>query len=232
MLFALTFDTDWAVPELIDDTLKILDDFHFSATFFITNSIDFSKFKNHELAIHPNFSGYSDQEEILKNTLDILPTKKSKGSRSHKLFHNSTLIASYEKFGIEYDSNYYIPDMENPEPFFFGYADVLEFPMFFADNGYFSTHNEFNITNINLEDQGTKVFLFHPFHIFMNTPNDDFYEKIKNNYKNFDFLQNNVNQGSGTRELFLNFLEHIEKNNIQTSTLEKINEEIRINRNQ
>lgn len=230
MLFVLTFDTDWAEPELVDDTLKILNDFRLSATFFVTNPLDFSRFRNHELAIHPNFSGYENQEEVLKKTLEFLPEKKSKGSRSHKLYNNSPLIASYEKFGIEYDSNYYIPDIKNPEPFFFGYADVLEFPMFFADNGYFSTHNEFNIENINLKDQGTKVFLFHPFHIFMNTNSIDFYEKNKQYYKNFEVLQKNQNKESGTRELFINFLEYIEKNQIETKTLETINDQIRANK--
>ena len=182
-MFGLSFDTDWAGPELIDDTLKILDDFHLSGTFFITNPIDFSKFKNHELAIHPNFSGYSDQEEVLKKTIDFLPTKKSKGSRSHKLYHNSPLISSYEKFGIEYDSNYYIPNSSKPEPFFFGYADVLEIPIFFADNGHFASNNTFELSNLNLENNGVKIFLFHPFHIYMNSNSNDFYEKIKHNYK-------------------------------------------------
>lgn len=139
-------------------------------------------------------------------------------------------MVSYEKFGIEYDSNYYIPCILKPEPFFFGYADVLEIPIFFADNGHFTTSNDFRLSTLNLDDMGVKNFLFHPFHIYMNSNSNSFYEKIKHNYKKFDFLKNEINKNPGTRDLFVRFLEYLEKNNIETFTLESINNKIRKNK--
>jgi len=76
-MFAISIDTDWAIQPLIDDTIKLLDDFKLNSTFFVTNKIDFSSLKNHELAIHPNYEGFSTQETVIKKTLEILPSKKN-----------------------------------------------------------------------------------------------------------------------------------------------------------
>ena len=162
--------------------------------------------------------------------LQILPSKQTRGSRSHKLYHNSSLLSSYPKFGIEYDSNYYMPNYENPLPFHFKWVDVIEIPIFFTDDGHYESSNNFDWSDINLDDHGLKVFLFHPFHIFMNTSSNVEYESIKLHYQDFDFLDKNKNYNkNGIRNLFINLLESIEKNNIKTETLENINNTIREN---
>ena len=223
-MFAISIDTDWVIEPVIDDTLNILDDYKITATFFITNKINFNKLKNHELAIHPNLNSIVEQEKTLEETIQILPSKKTRGCRCHKLFHNSPLMKSYEKFGIEYDSNYYLPN-QSIQPFFFGWADVLEIPIFASDMGYFFQHSKFNIENIQLNDDSIKVFLFHPIHIFMNTKNFEQYENIKSFSKDEEYLHSmrKINE-NGTRTLFIQLLEFIEKNKIETLPLEKIND--------
>ena len=224
-MFVFTFDTDWALEPLLDDTLKLLNDYKIKSTFFLTNKIDSNLLNNHELAIHPNFEGFSNQEEILSKTLEILPTKKSKGCRSHKLYHNSPLMMSYEKFGIEYDSNYYLPDYNNIQPFFLKWANVLEIPIYFCDDAHYETNSSFDLKNINLNNEGIKVFLFHPFHIFMNTSSDKDYQQHKSNYKDFEYLDNHKNSDNpGTRSLFVKILDFVEKNNIETKTMAEVND--------
>lgn len=97
-MFVITIDTDWAIQPLIDDTVQLLEQYKINSTFFITNKIDFSKLKKHELAIHPYFKTVLSQEKVLRKTLEILPSKKSKGIRSHTLYNNSNLIGSYKKY--------------------------------------------------------------------------------------------------------------------------------------
>lgn len=229
-MFVVSIDADWALEPLLRDTVDILNQYNIKATFFLTNPIDFSILNGHEIAIHPNFEGYSNQDEILKKTLDMLPSKKSKGSRSHKLYHNMALMSSYAKFGIQYDSNYVLPSYDEPKPFLFQQSNVLEIPIFFGDDTFFYSNSDFQLNKINLNDKGVKVFLFHPIHIFMNTNSMDYYKKIKPFYSDFSKLSENKETTSeGTRTLFLRFLEFIESNKIETKTLEEVNDNWREN---
>lgn len=223
-MFVLTIDVDWALEELIQDVVELINERKLHSTFFLTNQINFSKLDNHELAIHPYFNSIGNEETTLKNTIDLLPQKQTKGSRSHKLFHSSSILQLYKKYGIEYDSNYYIPSSTQIEPFMIDWADVLEIPFFFADDAYYDTKNRFDLSDINLDDKGVKVFLFHPFHIFMNTRNSYDYSKHKVYYNNFEYLNKNRNiVTKGTRDIFISLLDYIKKNKIETKTMNEVN---------
>jgi len=224
-MFVISIDTDWALQPILEDTVNLLNDFNLKSTIFLTNKIDHSFLSNHELAIHPNYEGFSNQEEVIKKTLKVLPSQKTKGSRSHKFYYNSPLMAIYEKLGIEYDSNYYMPSVKKPEPFFFEWVDILEIPVFFCDDAHFMKSSKFDLSDLDMEDSGVKVFLFHPFHIFMNTDSEQSYQKMKPNYQEYDFLYKNRQLNSqGTRNLFMKILEYIEKNGIETKTMAEIND--------
>jgi len=139
-------------------------------------------------------------------------------------------MSSYEKLGIEYDSNYYFPDMKNIQPFFFKWVNVLEIPIFFSDIGYFYNNNRFNLNNIDLDDNGFKVFLFHPFHIFMNTSSVEHYNKLKPYFNNEEYLfSHRKPNDEGIGSLFTQLLEFIKKNQIETLRMDKINEIFRMN---
>ena len=222
-MFVFSIDVDWAIQPLVDDVAKILDDYKIKGTFFLTNKIDSSKLSNHELAIHPNFEGSSNFEEILEKTLQILPKNSCKGSRSHKLYYNSSLPLIYQKFGLEYDSNYILPNYEKPIPFFIPHSKILEIPFFFGDDALLTNNSNFNLKNINLDDTGIKVFMFHPIHIFLNTNSIDAYQNIKNKYTDFDFLKTKKNSKEGIRSFFIQLLEYVEKNNIETQTMLQVN---------
>ncbi len=224
-MFAISIDADWAIQPLINDVSDILNEFKTSATFFLTNTIDYSNLKNHELAIHPNYEKTTEFEEVLKKTLQILPDKKSRGVRSHKLYYNTTLPSIYEKLGIEYDSNYILPNYENPIPFFIPNSKVLEIPFFFGDDQLFSSKTNFDLENLSLTDSGVKVFMFHPYHVFMNSSSSEDYLKNKPHYNDYEYLDKNKNyKKRGIRGLFIKLLEFIESNHIETNTMAEINE--------
>lgn len=224
-VFIISIDADWVSQPLLNDTANILNDFRIKGTFFLTNKIDENKLENHELAIHPNFYGAANYDEVLERTLNILTTRKSKGSRSHKLFYDTPLMASYKKYGIEYDSNYYLSNYDKPMPFFFQRSQILEIPFFFADDSYFFLNSNFELDGINLQDSGVKVFLFHPFHIFMNSNSLDDYQRLKPYYTNYEYLNTRKNYDKpGIRNLFIKLLEFIENRKVETKTMAEINE--------
>ena len=148
-MFAISLDADWVPIELLIDSAKILKQFDIRATFFLTNPIDTSFLHHHELAIHPYFTSDKNYDETLSNTIEFLPNKKTKGSRSHKLHHSMELMSHYKKFGIEYDSNYYLPNLPKPLPVFFEQSDVVEIPFFFGDDTFFTLDHDFDINFIN-----------------------------------------------------------------------------------
>lgn len=224
-MFVFTIDSDWAINEVIEDVSNLFESYEIKSTFFLTNEIDFSILKNHELAIHPNFENSTNFEEILQKTLNFLPSKKSLGSRSHKLYYNSTLPTIYQKFGIEYDSNYILFNYEKPLPFYIPHTSILEIPFFFGDDALFDSTNEFEIKNYNLNDSGVKVFMFHPIHIFLNTRTIDDYYKVKKYYKDFSKLKEFRNTSKkGIRNIFEDFLKYTKSKKIQTYTMKQVND--------
>jgi len=222
-MFVISIDTDWAMPSLVNDVATTLNDFKISGTFFLTNKIDYSNLSNHELAIHPNFEGSINFENILEKTLSILPQKHCKGSRSHKLYYNSSLPQIYQKFGLEYDSNYILPNYEKPLPFFIPHSNILEIPFFFGDDALLTNKSNFNLSKIDLNDIGVKVFMFHPIHLFLNSHSMDSYQKIKSKYTDLDFLNTQINSNEGIHSFFIKLLEYIEKNNVETHTMYEVN---------
>jgi len=224
-MFVISIDSDWAIQQLLDDVVDILNSYKIKGTFFLTNEINFANFKEHELAIHPNFEGTTDFENILKKTISFLPSKKTKGTRSHKLYYNGNLPIYYKKLGIEYDSNYILPNYDNPHPFYIPKTSILEIPFFFGDDSLFTENSDFSLDSIDLKDSGVKVFMFHPIHIFLNSRTSDDYEKIKPKYTNYEYLKSNQNsEKNGIRTFFTNLLDFIEKNKIETKTMAEIND--------
>ena len=228
-MFSITIDTEWVPQVMLDDVAEILNNYGVKATFFVTNVYDFSKLKGHELAIHPNFEKNSNLNEILQKTISYLPSKTTKGTRSHKKYQTSDLITAYHNFGIEYDSNHFLPNYEKPLPFFHDHSSILEIPFIFMDY-QFSTFPNFDLDKINLNDSGVKVFDFHPSHVYMNTHSLDEYEKIKQNYHDVDYLNSVKNyEKPGNRNVFFKILDFIEKNNIEHKTMIEINDLFRSN---
>jgi len=236
----LTFDIDWAIDEVIQDTCRILDDYNVSATFFITHLSPYldvmRKNNNFELGIHPNFNGLLDGtgsgigigtihgnfEDIISNLLEIVPEAVS--FRSHCLTQGTRLSMSLRE-KLTYDLNYFIPLKANmPLKPFKNPANMLTVPFFFADDVAF-TSGDFGNVNIksylNIGDS-LKVFSFHPIHVFLNTECQLRYTQAKEYYKDYANLCKYINDVNfGTKDFLIQLLEMATK---WGYTFHKINE--------
>jgi len=220
-LIAITSDIDWSPDYVIDYFLEILDKYSIKSTFFCTHKVTI---KNHELGIHPNFSGTKDDKKLLKNLLRLFP--KAKGVRAHRLMNYSPLYSLYKEFNLQYDSSYIIP-LTSSKPFT-KYPGILEIPMSFEDDLYFSNISKtFKINELGLNRKNLFVFNFHPIHIFLNTNSIQHYQKSKIFLHNSEKLNSCRSDKRGTRDLLVELLEYISKNNIETLTLKQINNTIR-----
>ena len=70
-----------------------------------------------------------------------------------------------------------------------------------------------------------RVFNFHPIHLYLNCENLDRYYKIKNNYKDYNILKDNVNLHSyGMYNFFLDLIELSRNQGYRFETISKIGE--------
>ena len=213
--FILTFDLDWADDNVIGFTNDILKKIDKKATIFVTHNTKYLDiFKNNnkiEFGIHPNFNLCFDSrkysvESVLKKNIEIVP--KAVISRSHSLTTSGRWLDIYKLNGIKYLSNYMMEWQQNISPFYH-INNLIEVPIFFADDGLI--YNE-KIDNNLIENvirksikisDSLKVFNFHPIHLYLNTPSQNYYIDNKNVKK--------INKSNiGVYNLFLNLIEEID----------------------
>lgn len=218
---AISMDIDWAPDPVIEDSLRLLASYDVQATLFMTHqtSVDISK---HELGIHPNFTSL-DLEKHLQERLNDFP--HSKGVRSHSFFFTERLRPLYARYGILYQSNVMMYRQPYIKPYLIA-RSTLEIPLFWMDFFYIEMEHpnlSFQLTELEVETPGLKVFDFHPIHVFLNTESLERYETAKDYYHEpKKLLQFRNNQTLGTRDLLIELLEHIQANNIQPKTLQQI----------
>jgi hypothetical protein len=226
-VIAITSDTDWAPAEIIQYMLSILDDRGIRATFFCTDKCAKSVIgtgSSHELAIHPFFKSLKTDRTTLARLLRMYPN--AKGTRSHSSYFHTRLTDIYEKHGIEYDSNWFVPQIVKPFMLFNG---ILEIPMNFMDNLAFGSRSGFTPRPRIIKDTPQPlVFNFHPIHVFLNTESHVRYLKAKPYYHNPAKLWKLRNRHTtGTYDYLLEILELIRKKDLVTCTMSEISSRFR-----
>ena len=220
-VWAISLDIDWAPDQLVDYSLELLEQYNLDATIFTTHKLA-GGVNGHEIGLHPNFNKLDTIGREISNLKDIYP--EAKGLRSHSLVFSSRHAEIYGKFGITYDSNYYLPSQDNIKPFLY-HRNVLEIPFMFMDDAYSAGQGRkpgFTLADLSLDEPGCKVFVFHPIHIFLNTDSPARYLSAKKYYHQPRQLENFVNPGAGIRTLFIELLEHVSARRIKTNTLGEI----------
>lgn len=220
-MISITSDIDWANDKVISYMLDILKQYNIQATLFCTHDVSAVKnIKNHELGIHPNFMVRKSNASVIKELKALFP--EARGIRSHCLYVHDRLFDIYPDFGIEYESNYLIPNqIVNP---FHKYNNVFEIPIFFEDDLYFSNAPLFTVESLDIERPGVKVFSFHPIHIFLNTQKLSDYQEAKKYLQEPDKLLKYRKKGKGIGSLFIELLEFIRTKQLKTYTLGEIND--------
>ena len=202
----ISLDIDWASDEIIEDSLRLLNERGIRATLFLTGrtGVDLT---GHEIALHPNYVG-PDLESPVAELLSLFPD--AEGVRSHALFFSYGLVDVYERLGIRYQSNVLAYKQEALRPFQIS-RKVAEIPIYFMDTIQLMMEPEqtlFDPRDLGLESPGLKVFDFHPIHIYLNTDCMARYTKAKPFYhqpRDLELLRNR--DRPGVRNLFIGLLD-------------------------
>jgi len=222
-IIAITSDIDWAHDEVIKYMLSILDEYNTKITFFCTHEIKIKEMSKHELAIHPNFTKDKTDRETIQELMSLYPG--AKGTRSHSLYIHSRLFEIYQEFGLEYDSNYILPN-QIIKPFFIA-NNILELPIFFEDDSHLLKSANFDLSQFDLGRDGLKIFNFHPIHVFLNTEQISTYEKAKKYLHEPAKLEKFRNPNKGTEDMFISLLDYLVDSGIRTLTLKEISDNYR-----
>ena len=217
----LTFDIDWASDEVLSYTLDIIEKYNIKATFFVTHEtpiLDKMRINpNIELGIHPNFNPLLNGDfsygrnidEVIEYYKNIVPEAVS--VRSHAMTQNSHILDTFDKFGLMYDCNTFIPISSKIELFPWKHwsEKLLKVPYCWEDDVHCVYNWEWNVKKL-LDNKGLKVFDFHPIHIFLNTEKLDRYEKSRDSFNNFSKLKNKVNFSAyGTKDFFIELIKEV-----------------------
>jgi hypothetical protein len=224
----ITFDVDWAHPEVLKDTVDLIENRGLRCTFFCTHAgIDLP---GHERAVHPNFRrngdtmraylGPEDDERVFRHV--VARTKsfcpEARGARSHSLLYDSSLMAIYAEQHLSYDSTYALPLATGLRPVL-KERGVLEMPIYYMDHIDVMEHQTgFALPGLQLGRPGLKVFDFHPIHIFLNTVSEEHYAQSRAYQRDPDALRKLRHDGAGVRTLFERLLDHVATSTVLTHT--------------
>jgi len=213
----LTFDIDWCSDEVLLYTLNFIEEYNLKATFFVTHETGLLERmrgnENIELGIHPNFNPLlsgdfrygKNIDEVVSYYKKIVPEAVS--VRSHSMTQNSLMLDSFEKFGLIYDVNTFIPYSSEIvcKPYKHWTNKLVKVPYFWEDDVHCNYKWEWNVDKY-LNYSGIKVFDFHPIHIFLNTEHLDRYEQSRKHHNCEEILLNYVNSGYGSKSFLLDLV--------------------------
>ncbi|RXK07201.1 polysaccharide deacetylase WbmS family protein [Halarcobacter bivalviorum] len=213
----ITFDIDWCSDEVLSYTLDIVEKYNIKATFFVTHKTSLLERMrvnpNIELGIHPNFNPLLNGDfrygkninEVIKYYKNIVPEAVS--VRSHSMTQNSPILDSFEKFGLLYDCNTFIPFSSGIElqPYEHWTEELIKVPYFWEDDIHCIYNWEWDVKKI-MNYSGIKVFDFHPIHIFLNTEHLDRYEKSREWHNCVENLEKQIYNGFGTHYFLINLI--------------------------
>ena len=212
----LSFDMDWAIDEVINDALDLIEGAGVRATFFVTHNTPVLERMRQSpaiaLGLHPNFNPLIDKKEdalhpdqTLSEIKAIVP--EARVLRSHSMTHSGRWLEKYEGLGVTHISQYYMPGIKIIQPFKH-LNGLVEVPIYFADDGYISDldhRHQGRLSNreiLEKDPDGIKVYNFHPIHIALNSENFKLYHREKPLSRNWEELLKQRNPNFGIRNLF------------------------------
>tara|TARA_X000001036_G_C20647230_1_gene793502 strand:- start:1109 stop:1819 length:711 start_codon:yes stop_codon:yes gene_type:complete len=212
----ITIDIDWAVDEIIIDTIKLIENANVSTTWFATHETPvlerIRSNEKFELGIHPNFNFLlngknkvaENCEKIIDNILEIVPEAKS--IRSHSMTQSTYLLDLFVNKKLKYDCNHFIPEQADIKikPWTL-WNDLIRIPYFWEDDISCIYKKNSPIQELVNRD-GLRVFDFHPIHIFLNTENLQRYERTRQIHQNPKELIKYRYNGFGVRNQLIELL--------------------------
>ncbi|MDC3260121.1 hypothetical protein OAU66_01030 [bacterium] len=215
----LSFDVDWAIDEVIEDVISMINKTEVKCTFFVTHYTPIlEKMRsspNIELGIHPNFNPLIDKEvssltakQTITKLMEIVP--EAKVLRSHSMTHSARWLSLYKEFGITHLSQYYMNGVDTIQPFLH-VNGLTEVPVYFADDGYIfiEDHQKWQnkpLKSIFQQSNYIQVYNFHPIHVSLNTNSFSFYNETKPHHQNWSQLQKMSCTEKGVKNILENLI--------------------------
>lgn len=213
----VTVDTEWCPDTVIADTVDLLDAHDVPATLFSTHAdgIDAGR---HERALHPNFlAADTGEAEALDAVATAYPA--ATGLRAHNMYVHSPLRSHYGEYDLWYESNYAAYLVDDLEPFWM-FGEVVQLPVYFMDDTWLRLRDDpeaLPSVDVLLTGPGLRVLDFHPIHVYLNTPDIDYYRAHKDRYDDPDRLADARYDGLGVRDLFVAVLDRLADREVRTA---------------
>jgi hypothetical protein len=235
---SVTIDVEWAHPEVLADTLALIDARGLRATFFCTHAgIDVGV---HERALHPNFrrqgnsvlanvgrdqlAGWTDEafyRYVIEATRPFCP--EAIGVRSHALFYDAPLLGLYRAARLEYDSSAFLPLTPSIVPVSRGFS-LVELPIYYMDHwDLVNGRTGFALDRLHLDSPGLKVLDFHPTLIYINAATPAHYAAARPGYHQPEQLKKRRFGGRGCRTLFEEVLDWLAASEVPVRPLAGLN---------
>jgi len=217
----LSFDLDWAIDEVLEDTLDLIKEANIKATLFVTHETPIlDKMRETSLislGLHPNFnplfSGESSSQSpdrIMSDLKGIVP--EAKVLRSHSMSHSGCWLNIYREIGITHLSQYYMGGIKSIQPVRH-VNGLVEVPVYFADDGYIFVEDHKEWSNPSVEEitsissKSVKVFNFHPIHVALNSSSLVTYESSKSSHHKWDAIADIRSSSFGMRDLLMRIIQ-------------------------
>jgi hypothetical protein len=229
-MIVFTSDIDWAPEEVINDTIKIFENFNVKCTFFGTHKskiLDECDRNLFELGVHPNFNpslinGVGKKAvDIIDDIISIFP--EAKGVRSHSTTSSSGLLDIFKRKGLLYESNQLLPYNWNIKPYDC-WSGLKRIPYNWEDDTHFLYGKKYDYDILKDYDSESLIILdFHPIHVYLNTDCQITYDNAKIHYQSPEkLLDHRNNKNKGVRDFLLSTLKQIEERNITTYKMVEI----------
>jgi hypothetical protein len=208
----LSFDIDWAIDEAVESLADMLEARGVAATFFVTHdSPVLARLASNplfELGIHPNFDpllagGGGNAAQVFRELLAIVPGARA--TRSHALTSSGRLTRLIHENGLTHECNQMIP-LESGMVLrpYAHWNGLIRVPHLWEDDVHMQyvtrTGVPFSV-DAALTSPGLKVFDFHPIHVALNSPDMAYYERTREQHRNWASLRACANEGRGTATL-------------------------------
>jgi hypothetical protein len=138
--------------------------------------------------------------------------------RTHGLFQSTPLLAQVlSETGIKVDASLYLPHARNVHPieYEWGQKSLLRVPHFWEDDFEMErSAPRWDLKSLVNENEGLKVFDFHPIHIYLNSSTTENYLHLKQSAATLSQVTQKqasafVQTGTGTRTLFTELTNHL-----------------------
>jgi hypothetical protein len=212
----LTIDIDWALDEVIRDTLGLISEFGCPATWFFTHDTptlaEVASSGAHEIGLHPNFNPLLDGSTgAARETLTALRllAPEARSIRSHSLTRSSRLASLFVECSFTHESNIFIPPGVGADLWCWrDFGGLVQVPIRWED--------DLRLVDASLGepvDYVNRLRLFtvnvHPIHVYLNTTTIEDYEAARPYFRTLPALNRcrRPPGSGGTRDRLIAVLE-------------------------